>query len=76
MIQYQDFIKILNEKNIELFDFQKRIGHLELNKIIFNQKGGYEKINKLDNFQLEKIILLLLDNNQKLASKLLNMYFN
>jgi len=71
MITYQDYLKILEEKNILLYDFQKRISYFRFNELEKNKKsyligGGREKkidISDLNTYQVEKLVILLLDKN-------------
>ena len=67
MITYLKYLELLDEKNIVLYDFQKRISYLRLNNINNIQNGGgnennIAKINNLETYQLEKVIFDLLDN--------------
>jgi len=75
MITYAEFLKVLENKNILLWDFQKRISYNRLNKITIQQYGGggaYNRIENLDNFRFNNIILYLLQNNIDSAQKLMN----
>jgi hypothetical protein len=74
MISYDNFLELLENKNILLWDFQKRISYNRLSKITTQQYGGgaFNKIENLDNFKLNNIILYLLQNNIDSAKKLLN----
>lgn len=67
MITYLKYLELLDEKNIVLYDFQKRISYFRLNNINNIQNGGgnennIAKINNLETYQLEKVIFDLLDN--------------
>jgi len=67
MITYLKYLELLNEKNIVLYDFQKRISYYRLNNFTNIQSGGGNenniiKINNLETFQLEKVIYDLLEN--------------
>jgi hypothetical protein len=81
MITYLDYIKLLSNKNIKLYDYQKRISHFRFNGLlsILNQKGGgyYEssKVGELDSYHMEKIIYYLLEKEYYSAKKLLRSYF-
>lgn len=74
MIPYTNFLELLENKNILLWDFQKRISYNRLSKINLPQYGGgiNNKIYNLDDFKLNNIILYLLQNNIDSAKKLLN----
>ena len=74
MISYDNFLELLENKNILLWDFQKRISYNRLSKINMPQYGGgsYNKFYNLDDFKLNNIILNLLNNNIDYAKKLLN----
>ena len=66
MDKYINYIKVLDEKNIILYDFQKRITFHRLNNLQLDQIGGginQIKLSDFDNYKLEKIIFSLLDNN-------------
>ena len=73
MITYQDYLKILEEKNILLYDFQKRISYFRFNELEKNKKsnlylvgGSGEKkidISDLNTYQVEKLVILLLNKN-------------
>jgi len=65
MDKYINYIKLLEEKNIILYDFQKRISYYRLNNLNKEQIGGGKKLdlNKLDDYKIEKIIINLLNNN-------------
>ena len=74
MITYTEFLEVLENKNILIWDFQKRISYNRLSKITIQQYGGgaYNRIQNLDKFRLNNIILYLLQNNIDSAKKLLN----
>ena len=75
MISYQDYLNLLNDKNILLYDFQKRISYARLQNLhnqsseyIYNKIGGgydnnnidiFNKLTSLDKHNLEKVITLL-----------------
>ena len=64
MDKYINYIKLLEEKNIMLYDFQKRITYHRLNNLNNEQNGGGQnKLNSLDSYKLEKIIFSLLNND-------------
>jgi fructose-1,6-bisphosphatase/inositol monophosphatase family enzyme len=65
MISYLDYIERLNELDIKLYDFQKRISYFRLSNLQSEklvQTGGASKsiIYQIDKPQLENIILKLL----------------
>jgi hypothetical protein len=67
MITYLKYLELLDEKNIVLYDFQKRISYFRLNNFTNIQSGGgnennFIKINNLETYQLEKVIFDLLEN--------------
>jgi hypothetical protein len=67
MITYLKYLELLDEKNIVLYDFQKRISYFRLNNFKNIQSGGGNenniiKINNLETYQLEKVIFDLLEN--------------
>ena len=67
MITYLKYLELLDEKNIVLYDFQKRISYFRLNNFTNIQNGGGNenniiKINNLETYQLEKVIYDLLEN--------------
>ena len=67
MITYLKYLELLNEKNIVLYDFQKRISYFRMNNFTNIQSGGgnekhINKINNLETYQLEKVIFDLLEN--------------
>ena len=74
MITYKEFLDVIENKNILLWDFQKRISYNRLSKITLQQYGGgtYNRIQNLDNFRLNNIILYLLQNKIESAKKLMN----
>jgi len=81
MINYLDYIKLLDLKDIQLYDFQKRISYYRLNNLKLdnlNQVGGSvdknELLYKLGKVQLENIILKLLNNNIESVKIMCNHY--
>ena len=82
MISYIDYIKRLNELDIKLYDFQKRISYFRLTNLKSEnhvQFGGTINtqesiIYKLNKVELENIILKLLDKEYDRAN-LLCKYF-
>lgn len=77
MISYSNYINLLNDKRINIFDHQKRLSHYKLNNIqtnnIIQKGGGVIDLYKLKDFQLEKIIFKLLDNED--ISEMLKNYY-
>ena len=89
MISYQDYINLLEEKNIVLYDFQKRISYhrfqnLFESSILNEQKGGAinntqqidesGKLISLEKHNLEKVITLLNYKNFEMAKKILDKF--
>jgi len=71
MITYKNFINLLEEKNILLYDFQKRISYNRLLKIQINQKGGaFTSLTEIDDWQLERLIISLLNKDFNIIEKL------
>jgi hypothetical protein len=76
MITYIDFINRLEELNIKLYDFQKRISYSRLSNLqtekIVQIGGGFNNsiIYKLDKVELENIILKLLAKDYEQADVL------
>jgi hypothetical protein len=84
MISYYNYIKMLNEKNIELYDHQKRISYYKLSNLKNNNNnimlgGGIGKTDKIDfdklqNYQIEKIIFKVLNNEDNDAVDMIKYY--
>lgn len=83
MISYIDYIKRLNELDINLYDFQKRISYFRLTNLKSEnhaQFGGgtintqESIIYKLEKVELENIILKLLDKQYDRANLLCKHY--
>lgn len=77
MITYLKYLELLDEKNIVLYDFQKRISYFRLNNFKNIQNGGGNenniiKINNLETYQLEKVIFDLLENKTDMIKYYLN----
>ena len=86
IITFMDFKKLLNNKNIYLFDGQYRIAHSRLNELINksnnnNQLGGsiidtsniLDKVNKLNSIRLFHFVNAIIDaNKEKIDWILLN----
>jgi hypothetical protein len=79
MIRYKDYLKILNDKNIMLYDHQKRISYYNLNNMFKNknniQHGGSRmNLNDLQDFQIEKLVFKLLNNEYDNVIEMINKY--
>jgi len=79
MIRYKDYLKILNDKNIILYDHQKRISYYNLNNMFKNknniQHGGSKiNLNDLQDFQIEKLVFKLLNNEYDNVIEMINKY--
>lgn len=79
MIRYKDYLKILNDKNIMLYDHQKRISYYNLNNMFKNknniQHGGSRmNLNDLQDFQIEKLVFKLLNNENDNVIEMINKY--
>jgi hypothetical protein len=87
MISYQDYLNLLKDKNILLYDFQKRISFERFKNLLespinLEQKGGADLINKndtnkllsLEKHNLEKVIILLNYKNFEMARKILDNF--
>jgi hypothetical protein len=78
MISYLNYIKMLNEKHIVLYDHQIRISHYKLNNLFNNKQvgGGINEknlnFNNMKDFQIEKIIFKLLNNEDINAIEMIN----
>jgi hypothetical protein len=83
MISYQDYLNLLKEKNIELYDFQKRISYFRLQNLLessnsSDQIGGgsnfiyQNKLLSLEKHNLEKVITLLNYKNFEMVKTILN----
>lgn len=87
-ISYLEYIKILEEKKIILYDYHKRISYHRLKNLsqIIPQKGGdnkklkiiekntIEKILNLENRLIEKILLDLLYKDFNDINNILELY--
>jgi hypothetical protein len=60
MITYKNFINLLEEKNILLYDFQKRICYHRLTNMSIYQKAGGIQI---DDYKIERLITSLLSKD-------------
>ena len=75
MITYLDYINRLEELDVKLYDFQKRISYFRLSNLQsekINQTGGSSQsiIYQIDKPQLENIILKLLAKEYSSADAL------
>jgi len=82
MISYQDYLKLLKDKNILLYDFQKRISYSRFQSLMV-QKGGGDPNNKinesnkllsLERHNLEKVIILLNNKDLDTARTIINNF--
>lgn len=76
MLNYLEFKNILKYNNINLFDSQYRIIYSRLNNLNQEQVGGSinNKINKLDNLMLKKLVDSLLSKNINTCKWILQNY--
>jgi len=89
MISYQDYLNLLEDKNIVLYDFQKRISYYRFQNLVessnlMEQKGGAinniqridesNKLLSLEKHNLEKVITLLNYKNFEMAKKILDNF--
>ena len=79
MIRYKDYLKILNDKNIILYDHQKRISYYNLNNMFKNKNniqygGSRMNLNDLQDFQIEKLVFKLLNNEYDNVIEMINKY--
>jgi len=83
MISYQEYLNLLKDKNIELYDFQKRISYFRLKSLLdssnsLDQIGGgsdltyQNKFISLEKHNLEKVITLLNYKNFEMVKTILN----
>ena len=82
-ITFNQFVNLLESRQIQLYDYHKRISYvryLQLNQHI--QKGGgllnsfnKNKIFDLQNPQLERVILDLVNKDFKDINKIIDIYF-
>ena len=67
MITYIDYIKLLENKNLQFYDYHKRISYWRLREFYSNQKGGgIKKLKRLDELEphnLEKVVLHSMNKN-------------
>ena len=82
MITYTEFVNILENKNILLYDFQKRISYFRFNEMLkikqpnLKMLGGGKSMhnNMIDNlhsYQLENIVFSLLNKDYETARQIL-----
>jgi hypothetical protein len=79
MISYQEYLNLLNHKNLYLFDFQKRISYFRLNKLYNNQTGAggadsSKDFRYLETHNLEKLVILLNYNDLNAARNIINLF--
>ncbi len=72
-IDFLTFKKLLNNKNILLFDGQYRIAHFRFNNLLknINQTGGTDKL--INNCLFERLINSLLENNNQTATYIVSL---
>lgn len=78
MISYQEYINLLDHKNLHLFDFQKRISYFRLKNLYNNQTAGGTDSSKnfksLDTHNLQKLVTFLNYNNLNSAKNIINLF--
>ena len=78
MLTYQEYLDLLNNKNVQLFDFQKRISYFRLNNLYKEQSGGgfneSKTIFNLESHNLEKLIISLNYNDLKNAKNIIKLF--
>ena len=77
MISYQEYLNLLNHRNLHLFDFQKRISYFRLKNLYNNQTGGgiaTKNFKSLDNHNLQKLVIFLNYNNLNSAKNIINLF--
>ena len=64
MITYVDYVKLLDDRNVKLYDFQIRISYARLNNLeldnLIQTGGSLETFDRFGKFELENLILKLL----------------
>ena len=68
MISYIDYIKLLNDRDVKLFDFQIRISYNRLNNLkldnLIQFGGSHDKLfNRFGKVELENMVLKLLNKD-------------
>jgi len=79
MISYQEYLNLLNHKNLHLFDFQKRISYFRLKNLYNNQTGAggadsSKDFKNLDTHNLQKLVIFLNYNNLNSAKNIINLF--
>jgi len=77
MISYQEYINLLNHRNLHLFDFQKRISYFRLKNLYNSQTGGgiaTKDFKNLDTHNLQKLVVFLNYNNLNSAKNIINLF--
>jgi hypothetical protein len=77
MISYLDYVKLLNDRDVKLFDFQIRISYSRLNNLeldnLIQTGGSHDKLfDRFGKIELENMIIKLLNkdlNGAKLICK-------
>ncbi len=67
MISYIDYVNLLNDRNVKLYDFQIRISYARLNNLELDnliQTGGSNDIfDRFGKMELENLVLKLLNKD-------------
>ena len=77
MISYQEYLNLLNHRNLHLFDFQKRISYFRLKNLYNNHTGGgisSKNFESLDTHNLQKLVIFLNYNNLNSAKNIINLF--
>ena len=76
MISWEDYNKLILEKDVKVYDYHKRISYYRLNQLNSEQKGGGVNINhnikNIESHNLEKVIVYLINKNYEKVKLLLN----
>jgi hypothetical protein len=79
MISWEDYNKLIIEKDVKVYDYHKRISYYRLNQLNnelnIEQKGGGDNINykikNIESHNLEKVIVYLIHKNYEKVKLLL-----
>ena len=68
MISYTDYVKLLNDRDVKLFDFQIRISYSRLNNLeldnLIQFGGSYDKFfDRFGKVELENMVIKLLNKD-------------
>jgi hypothetical protein len=78
MISYEDYVNLLNDRNVQLFDFQVRISYSRLNNLkidnLIQNAGGNETFNRFGKVELENLIIKLLNKDYGGATHICNTW--